>query len=161
MVRTVDAAPGIAVLEPGAADLVVLVDHGERDAGLLQPMGGEDPGHAGADDQDVKLRLLLGRDRLEAGLAVGILAVERQLLRQELDVLLGERCADHPVHHLAHRRGVGRRRQRAAAVAICPDRLERELASLLLLVERDAALQIDEVRSVGFDVAAQDAWRRR
>ena len=61
--RDVDAAPGIAVLEPGAADGVVLLDHRERDAGLVQADGGQDAGHARADHDDpVQGGLLAQRD---------------------------------------------------------------------------------------------------
>ncbi len=41
VVRVVDAAAGIGVLPPRAADLAVLLDDHERDAGLLQPVRGE------------------------------------------------------------------------------------------------------------------------
>ena len=51
VVRVVDAAARIRVLEPGAADVVVLLEDHERHAGLLQPVGGEQARHAGADDQ--------------------------------------------------------------------------------------------------------------
>ena len=57
-------ATGIAVLEPGAADPGVLVDHGEADAGLLQADGRQDAGHPGTDHEDVEVapgRLSAGR----------------------------------------------------------------------------------------------------
>ena len=70
--------PGIGVLEPGAADVGVLLDDGERDAGFLEPDGRQQPGHAGADDHHVELPLGAGRDGGE-GLGVRVGAVDRQL----------------------------------------------------------------------------------
>src|SRR5581483_6384273 len=46
----VDAAAGIAVLQPGAADLLVLVENGEGDARPLQLDAGAQPGEPAADD---------------------------------------------------------------------------------------------------------------
>ena len=45
-VRHVDAAARVGVLEPGAADVVVLLQHHDLDAGLVEAVGGHQPGHA-------------------------------------------------------------------------------------------------------------------
>ena len=52
MAPDIDAGARVPVLPPCAAGTGVLVDDGERQAGLLQADAGEDPGHAAADDQD-------------------------------------------------------------------------------------------------------------
>ena len=64
MVRRIDAAAGIDVLVPGAADGVVLLQDDEGDAGLLQLNPGIKPGHAGADDDDLGIRARRGRAAL-------------------------------------------------------------------------------------------------
>ena len=51
VVGHVDPAPGVAVLEPRAADVVVLLEDTTRDAGLAEPVGGDEARHAGADDR--------------------------------------------------------------------------------------------------------------
>ena len=51
VVRVVDPASGIRVLEPRPADVVVLLDDDEGDTGLLQAVRGEQPRHPGTDDQ--------------------------------------------------------------------------------------------------------------
>ena len=56
VVADVDAAAGVAVLAPGAADAGVLLDDRERDAGLLQPDAGEQAGLAAADHDDREAR---------------------------------------------------------------------------------------------------------
>ena len=50
MVGDVDPAAGVDVVEPGAADVGVLLEDGEVDAGLAEAVGGDDARHAGADD---------------------------------------------------------------------------------------------------------------
>ena len=54
VVRDVDPATRIAVLEPRAADVGVLLDDDERDAGLLQTVSSDEPGHPRPDDDDVE-----------------------------------------------------------------------------------------------------------
>ena len=55
VIRVVDAASRILVLPPGAADITILLEDHERDAGLLQAMGREQPRHPRADDHDVEV----------------------------------------------------------------------------------------------------------
>ena len=55
VVRDVDPAARVGVLEPGAADVGVLLEHRTDDAGLLEPVRGGDAGHAGADDRDAEV----------------------------------------------------------------------------------------------------------
>src|SRR5260221_381779 len=50
VIGIVDAATWIAVLQPCPADVVVLFEDDERDAGLLQTVRGEQARHPGADD---------------------------------------------------------------------------------------------------------------
>ena len=62
VVADVDAATGVGVLEPRAADLRVLLDDRERNPGLLQPDAGEKARLAATDDHDRE-----GRTRLRSG----------------------------------------------------------------------------------------------
>jgi hypothetical protein len=61
MARCVDAAAGIGVLQPGSADVAVLLDDREGDAGLPQLDAGTETGEASADDDDAEV---LGRRRV-------------------------------------------------------------------------------------------------
>ena len=81
VVRVVDAATRIRVLEPRAADVVVLLDDDEVDARLLQAVRGEQARHARADDDDVEVDV--GRDvaLVPAGRAPVLAAVRRAPLR--------------------------------------------------------------------------------
>ena len=63
VVADVDAAPGVGVLVPGAADAGVLLDDRERDARLLQPDAGEQPRLPAADDDDGERRARRPRRR--------------------------------------------------------------------------------------------------
>ena len=61
MVRRIDAATGIAVDVPGAAEFGVLLDDGVGDAEAAERDAQRDGADAGADDQDMLLRQLLAR----------------------------------------------------------------------------------------------------
>ena len=61
MVRRIDAAAGIAVDVPGAAEFGVLLDDGVGDAEPAERDAERDGADAGADDQDMLLRQLLAR----------------------------------------------------------------------------------------------------
>ena len=64
MVWRIDPAAGIRVLQPGAADRLVLLVNDERNAGLLQLDRHAETGHAGTDDHHAKRRQrLVGRPR--------------------------------------------------------------------------------------------------
>src|SRR6266567_1044833 len=64
VVRRVDAAAGIAVDPPGAAELVVLLDDGVGDAKMAERHAERDGADAGADDQYMLVRELVVRGRL-------------------------------------------------------------------------------------------------
>src|SRR3546814_9030707 len=66
MARNIARAAGIGVVAPGAADAVALFeDHEIVDPALLQPDRGEQPGHAGADDDDARVLKPLHRASVE------------------------------------------------------------------------------------------------
>ena len=116
VVLDVDAAARVVVLEPRAADVVVLLEHDDVDAGLAQPVRGDDARHAGADDADGDLRP-------RADLADGprrppqVRAVERELgLVERLGVVVDRRA----VHELDEPPAIGR--GAAAAASGCPRR---------------------------------------
>ncbi len=155
MVGAVHAAAGVGVLEPGAADVGVLLEDRMRDARLLQADRRVDPGHAGTDDGHVEGLLALARDVVERRRRVGILAVQRELLLQELDVVAVHRLADDEVDHLLDRLAGRRRRERALAVAPFAERLEGVLADLLLMRLGDAGLRVAEEVRARADLAAE------
>ena len=85
VVRVVDATPRIRVLPPGAADAGVLVDDHERHARLLQPPGGDQARHAGADDQDAEVGT--GRELVELpARCTTVLAPVGELLFEQREV---------------------------------------------------------------------------
>ena len=123
VVRVVDAATRIGVLEPGAADVVVLLEDDEVDAGLLQPVGGEQARHARADDDDAELGV--GRDvGLVPGRAAAVFAEQRELLFEQRHVLRHVGAADDELHD--PRQLVVRRRRRRATTVVAESRERRE-----------------------------------
>ena len=100
VVLDVDAATRVVVLEPRAPDVVVLLEHDDVDAGLAEPVRGDDARHARADDahRDARIRTDLA-DRPRRPPQVG--AVERELgLVERLGVVVDRRAA----HELDERR---------------------------------------------------------
>ncbi len=82
MIGIVDAATGIAVLQPCPADVVVLFEDDERDAGLLQTVRGEQARHPGADDHHPEVEV--GREVVLAPTwGAPIFAARGELLFQE------------------------------------------------------------------------------
>ena len=129
VVRVVDAATGIRVLEPRAADVVVLLDDDELDAGLLQPVRGEEARHSRADDDAAES----GARREVGGAPTGraaVLAAVRELLFEKREVVGHLRAADRVLHDVEEV-VVGRDgRGPAPGVAVRDQRGERELARL-------------------------------
>ena len=83
----------IAVLVPGAAHPGVLLDHRVGDPGLAQPDGGQQPGHAGADDHHVEgpHAVVVGAGPVGPGHGSGVDPVELELLADQAQVLIGHR----------------------------------------------------------------------
>ncbi|GIW17245.1 MAG: hypothetical protein KatS3mg064_0402 [Tepidiforma sp.] len=135
-VRNVDTSARVGVLQPRAADVVVLLEDREGDAGLLQPDAGEDPRHPGADDDDLERerRVLLPRGRAR------VLPLRRQLFEQQRNVVLRGRRARHPRRDAEQRLLDRKRVRRDLPVAELLQRLERHFARLRLLGRRHPAL---------------------
>ena len=85
-VRHVDAAARVRVLEPGATDVVVLLQHDDLDAGLVQSVGCHQSGHPGADDGDPEGPV--GGDLLLVPRRGAEVLAERQLVAQQLEVVV-------------------------------------------------------------------------
>jgi hypothetical protein len=79
---------------PGAADAFVLLDDGERQAGLLQSDACEQSRFAATDDHDVPVST---RPRLGWASRPFVDAIEFHLLEEHRDVLVGHRFADQPL----------------------------------------------------------------
>ena len=151
VVADVDAAPGIAVLEPGATDPGVLLDDRELDAGLGETDAGEQARHTGPDHDHSETAGRTTADVDVFGLDAGIDTVELELLQQHRQVLVGHRLDDEEVHHLLDELGPGRRRQHTAAVAELDECGER-LGSHRRLVGRvDEPLHLVDEQSDRFD----------
>ena len=106
MVRRIDAATGVAVDVPGAAEFGVLLDDGVGDAEAAKGDAQRDGADAGADDQDMLLRQLLTGWRFGPACLPGneshFLAHQRRIFRRDV---LAERRAHHLQHQLVT--GVG------------------------------------------------------
>ena len=106
MVRRIDAAAGVAVDIPGAAEFGVLLDDGVGDAEPAERNAQRDGADAGADDQHMLLRELLTGRRLGparfAGNETHFLAHQRRIFRRDV-------FAERRAHHLQHQlvAGVG------------------------------------------------------
>ena len=140
VVRIVDAAARILVLEPRAADVLVLVDDDEIDAGLLQPVRGEQSRHARTDDENLELdigcEVCLGPTR-----CAPVLTTSSELLLEQREVLAHLGAADRVLHDPQDVL-VGRHRCRlTTCVAVADERLERELASSSLLLVGETSLR--------------------
>ena len=155
VVRAVHAAARISVLEPGAADVRVLVDDGVADAGLLELDRREETGHAGADHEDVELAPLCVRHVVERH-PVGVFVEDLQFGREERAVAGVEFPADDEVDHLLDEFGRRRRRCRAACLAVGDQRGEAAGANGGLVGLRNAALGIAEHLARRMDVAANE-----
>ena len=85
----VDPRPGVPVLVPGTADLRVLLDHHERDAGALQLHRDVQTRDAGADHRDLEAVALVWGLVLPPANAPSP-AIERRLLQPDVELLLGD-----------------------------------------------------------------------
>ena len=155
VVLDVDAATRVVVLEPRAADVVVLLEHHDLDAGLAEPVRGDDARHAGADDAhgDARTRTDLA-DRPGRPPQVG--AVEGELgLVEQLGVVVDRRAA----HELDEPAAIGcsqRRLLRAARVAVADQRAGGELARLGDLLRRIAGIGLEHSCEVRKQIVADD-----
>ena len=158
MVGVVDPAPGIRVLEPGAADVVVLLVDDERNARLLEPVPREQARHSRADDHDPEVGV--GRD---VGLAptrcASVLAADREFLLEQREVRghvdIGG-AADRELHDLQEF-DLGRRRGGdATTVAESDEGLEREVVGLSELVVGESALRHREQERIRAKVWSQE-----
>ena len=82
----VDAAARVRVLEPGAADVVVLLEDHHLDAGLVEPVGRHQARHAGADHRDAERPV--GRDVLATPRRGPEVLAEGELIPEQLEVVV-------------------------------------------------------------------------
>ena len=162
VVGDVDATPRIDVLQPGPAHVVVLLDDDVVDAGLVEPVGGQQPGHAGTDHHHLQrsIRIELVGPPVRSPL-VG--ARGAQLLVQEGQVVVGRVLAGQEVHQRTQL-GVGghatsrprfRRGAPAGGVAQGEDRLESQLLAGGALVGGQAAVRVAHLGRIGPQVVAE------
>ena len=155
VVLDVDAATRVVVLEPRAPDVVVLLEHHDLDAGLAEPVRGDDARHAGADNAHGHARTRTDlADRPGRPPQVG--AVEGELgLVERLGVIV-DRRATHELDEPAAIGGSQRRLLRAARVAVADQRAGGELARLGDLLRRVAGIGLEHSREVRTQVVADD-----
>ena len=149
VIGRVDAAAGVGVLQPGAAHVGVLLEHGVGDARLLQAMRRQDSRHTGADHRHVEAGAPLRRHLAEEAGGAGVAAGQPEFGHQELDVVLPERPADEETGHLMHLFAGRRRRRAQPAVAVGGDDFQGAGAHLLLLRPAEPHLRVapDHARS--------------
>ena len=99
MVRRIDAAAGIAIDVPGAAELVVLLDDGVGNAETPECNSKRDGADPGPDDQDMLLRKPLVRRTMgPARLARD----KSHLFAHQRRIFRGDVFAEAGAHHLEH-----------------------------------------------------------
>ena len=86
LVRDVDTAARVDVLQPGAAHVTVLLEHGDRHAGLTQPVGRRHSGGARSDNGAPEGTLALGE---APRWFPRVAPLQRQLLGQEALPMIG------------------------------------------------------------------------
>ena len=146
-VRHVDPAPGVGVLEPRAADVIVLLEHDHLDAGLVQPVGGDQARHAGSDHGDAE-RAIRGELLPSPGGRAEVLP-QRELVAQQLEVVVAGAAAGHEPQQRTQL--VERERPHTVGRfgAEPLDRRDRERLPLLHLGGRQPEGGIHEHREVG------------
>ena len=155
MARDVDAAARVGVLEPGAADVGILLEHDDVDADLLEAVSGDEPGHARADDADAELAV-----GSEGGggpvRRAEIRALEAELLDEERPVIDERLGADHEREELVELVVGGRRNSRGAAVEPVAQRALGLVEGLLDELWRDALLGFEGQVHRGTELVAED-----
>ena len=157
MVAHVHAAARVAVLEPGAPDAGVLLDHRVGQARLLEADGRQQARHAAADHDDVEFPLRLRRDIGAPEEPARIPPVELHLLEHHRHVLLRHLAGHQEAHHLVDNLFGGRRLQPTAAVAIGLDDLEGLGAHQGLRLLGHEALDLVQEDARGAERSAQQA----
>ena len=138
MIGVVDPAARIGVFVPGAADIGVLLDDLERDAGLLQADAGEKARHAGADHNHMQLFSRGFQLRRVPFRQLGI-AIECKFFLQEGDVVFRDRRTDDVIHHPAQCFGRGLVWRLFAGRHVVRNHLFSEGHNLRLFFFREAA----------------------
>ena len=133
VVGGVHPATRIGVLEPGAADVGVLVEDLVAHASLAEANAGEQAGHAGADDEDVHLRGAGLEARRFPDRRLGIGLGQAELVAEKVGVALRDLRAGHKAHHPAQGGGGGLVSP-AAALAEPIDQGDLRLGQELLLL---------------------------
>ena len=155
MARVVDAATGIEVVMPCAADIGATLDDGKGDPRLLEPISSEQSRHAGADDNDMEAVPDSLGNGVEPAHSVGIIGLELGFVHQEPDAVFVEFLPGDEPQDLSQCFRSERWRRRTAAVAVLGQRLKRHGSYDGLLLSADAALQVARAAVVDPDVATK------
>ena len=145
VVGRVDAGLGIGVLEPGAAQLGVLVDHLEGDGQLLQAVGRAQARETGAYHQHPKA---VAARRWRTVLPVQLAVDKAHLLHRHRHVFGRQRLAKTAAHHGLQALGIGCGRQLALATGQLVQHLGQGLAHGSLRLGRQAATELGEDRHI-------------
>jgi hypothetical protein len=152
LVGHVDAAAGVDVLEPGAADLGVLLEHGHGDAGLAQAVCGGQPRRARADHGATER----AADLVEMpAWGAGVGPVRRQLLDEEWLPLVDRVRPGQEGEDLSQLVS-GQRVVRCARVLVRGQDLDGDPARGVLLFGPEAASRLQELRLVRGELVTQD-----
>ena len=102
VVRIVHAAAGIGVLEPGAANFGILLDHIEGNACLLEADGGENAAHTRADHHHAQLAARRAQLFGIPMRMLHVLAGKAELFLHEGHIVFGNVGTGDEIHHPAH-----------------------------------------------------------
>ena len=135
----IDPAARVGVLQPGAADLRVLLVDDSVDTGLSQPVRRQQARHAGSDHGDTK-RSIRGEVGGSPRWCAKVLSRAAELLEQQRQVVVARLPCHHPGDDRPHRFGGGLRRLRPTGVTKLVERPQGDAAGEGLLIGGPAAL---------------------
>ena len=157
MAPDVDTCARVAVLPPGAARALVLVDDRKGQPGLPKADAGQDSTHPAADDDDGCRGLLGLRDLVTPGDLSAVTALELQVVEEEAGQPALDGTPAEEAHHLSQQ-FPGRLHRDAPVVAIGGDRREGTAAYLRHIPLRHAALNVQRDGHVWLDPTSHPRW---
>ncbi len=133
---------------------MVLLEDNDVEAGLVEPVGGGQAGHASADHRDpvgpIRRQLVLApRGRAQV-------LTDAELLAQQLEVVVDRRAPGRELEQPTQLVHLGRRSRSVAVVPEPYERIDCELAGLSELVLRQPGCRVHQDRQVGAQVVGDE-----
>ena len=145
VIRTINAASGIRILEPCPPHIGILFHHNKRNPRLLKPMRRQQPGHPRPNNQNPKLPLLIPGQIIHPRRHKRIFPIQRQLPLQKRPVIFGNLLPNHKIHHLPNPRSARCRWQSTTAIPIGLQHLKSDLPDNRLLFRCHTRLRIRQI----------------